>query len=65
MQRTVQVASDLGSPECAEAIRRSNQCRQLVGWAVQLAGLTAKAELNGRRGLVREYDSKRQRLGAG
>jgi hypothetical protein len=57
-----QVASDLGAPECAEAIRRSNASRQLVGQAVLLTGLTAKGELNGRRGVALSYESKRQRL---
>ena len=37
-----QVARDLGAPECAEAIRRSNASRELVGQAVLLTGLTAK-----------------------
>jgi len=57
-----QVASDLGAPECAEAIRRSNASRELVGQAVLLTGLTAKGELNGRRGVALSYESKRQRL---
>ena len=40
-----QVARDLGAPECAEAIRRSNASRELVGQAVLLTGLTAKVRV--------------------
>ena len=32
--------------------RRSNASRELVGQAVLLTGLTAKGELNGRRGVA-------------
>ena len=40
-----QVARDLGAPECAEAIRRSNASRELVGQVVLLTGLTAKVRV--------------------
>ena len=56
------MARDLGAPECAEAIRRSNASRELVGQVVLLTGLTAKGDLNGRRGVALSYEARRQRL---